>query len=376
MRVWIENPFDNLPGEGARPGRYELMAKAFADAGHEVVWWTSDFSHVRKARRTCESPASLAFAVRLVPTVPYRGNVSLGRILSHRGYARAWRKLALAEIAAGRGPSLLVVSSPPLKTGDVALEIRRRCGCRLIVDVQDLWPECFGRVLPRWLRPFAPLLFLPFARSARRICRGADLVTGVCDAYAKTVRARGAKEYYRAYLGIVPTGGAGLARPAHRIRRLVYLGNLGFGYDLATVIRAVNSSDDLSLDVAGVAAPRREGRVAYHGYLGAGELAALLARCDAGIVPMRADSFVGIPNKVADYAAAGLPIISSLGGELAELLAETGAGVTYAPGDERSLVAAVEGLSSRVTDTTELVRRLDARTIYRGYVAAALGEKP
>ena len=51
MTVWIVNPFDNLPLEGYRPQRYWLMAQAFAAAGHDVVYWTSDFSHANKAPR-------------------------------------------------------------------------------------------------------------------------------------------------------------------------------------------------------------------------------------------------------------------------------------------------------------------------------------
>ena len=39
MNVWIANPFDNLPPEGARPQRYWLMARAFARAGHAVTLW-------------------------------------------------------------------------------------------------------------------------------------------------------------------------------------------------------------------------------------------------------------------------------------------------------------------------------------------------
>ena len=47
MTVWIQNPFDNLPQEGFRKQRYWLMAEAFVRAGHDVVYWTSDFSHAR-----------------------------------------------------------------------------------------------------------------------------------------------------------------------------------------------------------------------------------------------------------------------------------------------------------------------------------------
>ena len=52
MTIWIANPFDNLPPEGARLQRYWLMARAFARAGHTVTLWSSDFSHARKAPRT------------------------------------------------------------------------------------------------------------------------------------------------------------------------------------------------------------------------------------------------------------------------------------------------------------------------------------
>ena len=48
MTVWIVNPFDNLPLEGFRPQRYWLMAEAFVEAGHNVVFWSSDFNHSTK----------------------------------------------------------------------------------------------------------------------------------------------------------------------------------------------------------------------------------------------------------------------------------------------------------------------------------------
>jgi len=51
MTVWINNPFDFLPGEGARPQRYGLLCRALAQAGHQVVWWTSDWNHMAKVRR-------------------------------------------------------------------------------------------------------------------------------------------------------------------------------------------------------------------------------------------------------------------------------------------------------------------------------------
>ena len=104
MKVWIENPFDNLPAEGFRPQRYWLMAEAFAKAGHDVTLWTSDFSHAKKAPRTILSSPD-AFRLRLVRTLPYRSNVSLARIRSHRAYARRWLDEACADAKAISRPS-------------------------------------------------------------------------------------------------------------------------------------------------------------------------------------------------------------------------------------------------------------------------------
>ena len=96
MNIWLCNPFDNLVEEGARPQRYALLAAEFARRGHAVTWWTSDFSHARKARRAAAdgTPLPHAYAnaqgvfMRLVATPPYARNVSLRRVRSHRAFAR------------------------------------------------------------------------------------------------------------------------------------------------------------------------------------------------------------------------------------------------------------------------------------------------
>ena len=91
MTVWIQNPFDNLPSEGYRKQRYWLMCEAFARAGHQVVFWTSSFSHARKGMRDEGSGIrGQGIEVRLIPTLPYPKNVCFARIHSHRAYAREW----------------------------------------------------------------------------------------------------------------------------------------------------------------------------------------------------------------------------------------------------------------------------------------------
>ena len=436
MRVWIVNPFDNLPLEGTRPQRYWLMARAFARAGHDVVLWTSDFSHARKAKRVfvgegmaeripdsgfqISDPGGVisdpgggisgrcGFRLVLVPTPGYPRNVCLRRIWSHRAFARRWRAMAEGEPA----PDVLVASLPPLALGTAALAYRAaHPGVRLVVDVQDAWPETFEQVAPRWL-------LVPLRRVAGRIYRGADAITGVAERYVALARSYGATAPMDVFpLGIemparfMRTGDrcapeeveprtgdrcapeeeearAGGRRTTQvcgadgRTLRLAYAGTMGTSYDLGTLVDVVKGGADLALDLAGTGPDEarlraRAGdcpRIRFHGYLGEDALRALLASGDAGVIPTYDASCVGVPGKLADYLAAGLPALNALHGETERLLAEHGAGFTYQAGDAASLRDAVARL--RAADRTTLragaaalATRFDADRVYGGYAA-------
>jgi len=373
MTVWIANPFDNLPPEGVRPQRYWLMARAFARAGHRVTLWSSDFSHARKAPRTLTDGARWegdGFRLVLVPTPPYPRNVCLRRILSHRAFARNLRKLVEQE---PQSPDLVIASLPPLASAAALADFCRARGIAFVVDVMDAWPENFARVVPRWT-------LAPLRARARRIYRSAQGVSAVATRYLDLAKSYGAQcPMHLAYHGILRKQ----VRPvfAEGAFRLVYVGTMGKSYDLETVIDAVREMSDVELDLAGTGPKeaalraRAEGcaRIHFHGYLGEEELCALLARANAGLVPMFDDSCVGVPYKLADYAAAGLPVVNTLHGETERLLAEHGAGVTCAAGDVRALCAAVADLRARDAAALRagalaLARLFDADAVYSAYV--------
>jgi glycosyltransferase involved in cell wall biosynthesis len=69
---------------------------------------------------------------------------------------------------------------------------------------------------------------------------------------------------------------------------------------------------------------------------------ALAARADFGLSHFRGDSRVYFPNRVFDYFAADLPVLSTIPGELAEVLAAHQAGFTTGNFDADATVAYVE----------------------------------
>lgn len=372
MTVWIQNPFDGLPSEGGRKQRYWLMSEAFLRAGHRVVYWTTDFSHATKGRRPPVPPDAVpgGMELRLVPTRPYPSNVCLARQRSHRAYAAEWRRMAFAD--PGERPSLVVTSMPTISAAEAALDVARHYGARVVVDVQDAWPETFERLFPRCARPIARAALAPWRRRARRIYHEADVVTGVCDRYRGLT---GRSDYYRAYLGIERAGEAAPRRAPDGPVRLVYAGNLGRSYDLGTVVKAVGDDPTMELDVAGFGEFSSDcPRVRFHGLLSASALAELYSQCDVGVIPMRDESWVGVPNKMFDYAAAGLRIVSSLGGETSALIAKYGCGASYAPGDAASFAEAVRncGGIGRGASLALCEAEFDAVKIYDDYVQRIL----
>ena len=382
MTVWIQNPFDNLPSEGYRKQRYWMMCEAFVRAGHDVVFWTSSFSHAKKVQRDQGSGiGDQGIEVRFIPTLSYSKNVSLARIRSHRAYAREWLRLAIKQsnnqtIKQFQNPSLIITSTPTLSAAAVALDLGRKFGAKVVVDVMDAWPETFERLAPKGLRWLTKPFLFGMRRTARRIYREADLVTGVCERYRELT---GRSDYYLAYHGIdlclqSPVFCPQPHNTTQRVR-LVYAGNLGKTYDLRTVVNAVEANEDFELDVAGFGAFHSGcSRVRFHGLLSEPDLQSLLLQSDIGIVPMRADSWVGVPYKFCDYSKAGLAIVSSLGGESSALLEKYRCGVTYRAGDPSSLAAAVRKAMTlnRGASQTMCADEFDATKIYDAYVARVL----
>ena len=374
MTVWIENPFDNLPAEGFRPQRYWLMAEAFARAGHDVTLWTSDFSHAKKAPRVL-SKVEAPFHLKLVKTPPYSGNVSFKRIASHRAYAANWLADARAEAKGSGKPDVIIISMPPLSTADAALAMKKEFGAKIVVDVMDAWPETFERIFPAPLKFLSALALLPLRRAAKRAYRGADLVTGVCDAYGDIARANGAREYVRFYHGIDTSKaqGANAQRPP---LSFVYAGNFGRGYDLSAAIKAILENEDATLDIAGAGEREAEWRtlaahsprIRFHGYLSGGELDKLLDSASIGVIPLSDDTFVGLPYKLGDYAAHNLRMVTSLRGECAAILEKHNAGAVYDAKDPSSFIAAAQKVQASTPDFASLLSELDAGRIYDDYV--------
>ena len=157
---------------------------------------------------------------------------------------------------------------------------------------------------------------------------------------------------------VSPTGalrarlGVGAGRPL-----VLYQGLLRPGRGLRELVDAMSDVPEADLVVIGegseepalraLAAERagRAGRVHFVPFTPPDALAALTADADLGAivaVPITESLRLGLPNKVFEYAAAGLPVLAGSGIEpLRDLVVGTGAGEAVDPTDRPALVAAL-----------------------------------
>lgn len=372
MKVWIVNPYGALPSEGWREYRSCMLAKALAARGHQVTWWISDFDHRSKAYRQSGEifDPQLPQAVRVISvhTSSYKKNISIKRILYEKSYGSEFKKLALLEDA----PDIIVMGDPSLFFSKSVVEYRNLVGCKLILDVIDLWPELFTVALPsgfRWLKG------LPFHSLYKR---RSDLV-GLCDGvvavscdYLNTVLQGQSRAIPKSviYWG-VDTHAHKTACVNFELNKelsifrskfkliAVYAGTLGDAYDMDSIIAAIANAKLRNLPIGFIIAgngPRKESfsklleshssHMKFVGALASGDMATLYANSDVGLMTYVSGSTVAMPIKFYDYLVGGLAVINSLDRDVREAIHQHDIGLNYQPMNADDLISKLEELAS------------------------------
>lgn len=402
MRVWLITIGEPLPtdGEGDRLLRTGLLADRLQRAGHEVVWWSSGFDHIRKQHRTpCAGQILIesGYTLRLLKSAGYRHNISLRRLLDHRQLARHFRD----EAASSEIPDVILCSWPTLELCDEAVRYGKAHGIPVVLDVRDMWPDALIDVLPSLVRPLARICAWPLYRMARRACRDATAMTAITEGCLEWVRClagtpRGATDraFPLAYRDRSPKEQEREAAVAFWRDRGVmadgkltacFFGTLGRHFELDTVLDAARRLDELKVPVRFVlcgAGPELEScqrraaelpNVVVPGWVNAAQIWTLMRLSSVGLAPYRStwDFRMSITNKPVEYLSAGLPVISSLQGTLAQLLDQNGAGLTYRNESSEELADILQRLHAEPDSLAGMSRQ--ARSLFeRQFVADAV----
>lgn len=371
LRIWLINPYGPLPSEGWRDYSFITFGKTLAAAGHDVVWWTSAFSHHFKrhrARDWCDEQICPGFSVRLVPGPGYKRNIGLGRF---------WRDAVFAWRTYDRGrrlsaPDIILYAENPLTMGYAGYALAAHHGCPVVYDQMDLWPELIVNAAPRPLRGFANAILAPVYARRRRIFRNLDGAIALAEPYLRSVlRERDPDKpipniiiYNGVDVGAfrramqVPLPEPLAKKMAGKGVKAVFAGSLGPSYDILNLVAVGRllqaEGSPLRILIAGdgplrpevEAAARELPNLTYLGVLPPAQLSAVYAAADVGLSCYTDKSNVEMPDKFYDYSAAGLAIVNSLRGEVASHIELAGAGIQYEAGDPESLHAALTALAA------------------------------
>jgi glycosyltransferase involved in cell wall biosynthesis len=396
MIVWLIQPGEPLPIEGpTRPWRTGLLAEELTRRGHEVLWWSSAFSHARK-RFICRGSelvtAPAGYQIQLLAAIAYRKNISLRRIISYRGLARSFRRLSQQRLR----PDVIVSSYPNIELSRAAVELGERWSIPVVLDICDLWPDIFVDLAPHGLHWLARAILFPMFRDAAVALRSCDSIMAVSDGYLQWALQRAGRsatdQDLVLHLGYAQPEvdrqtRAGAARslrergvdPEKTIAW--FIGVFGHTYDLQTVVEAARRCQDLqqlqivlSGDGEQMASLQRLtsglSNVLLTGWVDAAEIACLMDWSQIGLAAYGERAPQGLPNKIFEYLCAGIAILSSLRGESEALLVEHECGLSYSSADQladrlHQLCTRPQQLQNMADRARQLfTQSFDARHIY------------
>ena len=311
--------------------RYRSLAEVISKNDKynlEVV--TSSFRHQTKKQRNSDEINKIKtdYKVTLLTEPSYKKNISIKRFLSHRKLAKNISKYLKQR----KRPDLIILSVPSLSVGSAVSKFAKRNNIKLIVDIQDLWPEAFKMAFN--VPVISDLVFYPMKLQANRIYSRADEIMAVSNTYVNRGKENNSCEGFPLFIGtdsrIVEKSinGKEINKPENEFW-VGYVGALGHSYDITAVIKAIDILNKQGIDNIvfkimgeGVLADKfkeiaKEYRVNcdFMGFLEYGEMMATLMKCDVAVNPIVGKSVSSIINKVSDYAMAGVPVVNTQNSE-------------------------------------------------------------
>lgn len=354
MDIWIIEIGEPLPIEsGARLFRYGQFTKALGEYGHDVTWWASSFSHSPKKQLVGkDTDLDLeSFRLRLIHGPGYKNNISLARIHHQRHFAE--RFIRLAEKSPK--PDLIISTVPTIESAYAAAQYAGKRNIPFLVDIRDLWPDEIRDLAPSFLRPLAEQLLRKSYSRMRQICRSATGILAVSESYLRyglqfAGRHKGPTDCVFPLTCLPPLQGSDNEQDAQiQCERLgidknkfviCFFGTIGQFFNLKTPIEAAKIlSRELPLlfvfggDGSRMNEYRRAAKgmdsVVFTGWLNQTQISSIMKFSKAGLAPYKTGAKMSLPNKPFEYMAGGLPVVSSLEGEIKGLLETHHCGLSY-----------------------------------------------
>jgi colanic acid biosynthesis glycosyl transferase WcaI len=320
---------------------------------------------------------------------------SAGKAGKFLNYASFTLTSLLASLFTKRPQAVLVVS-PPFWLGFNAILLRAFCGCGVIYNAQDLFPEAYvasGEVRAGWFtRALSGLV--------TRLYRGCDRIAVITESFAEAIAARGID---RAKVVTIPnfvdTSAVTPFPRANAFRQrlalddrfvVMYAGNIGYTHGPELLVEAAAKlaaiPDLLFLVIGGgskqeaLARLARERRLPNMRFLPTQPrevLATMLAAADVFVLTSKPGvGKTSFPGRIYNFLLAARPVVASVDedSDLAQVLRAGGAGMVTAPENVEELCQALTTLYNNAA-LRERMGRSGAEFMAHHYSSQAVVEQ-
>lgn len=370
MNVWIVFIGETLPmDDDSREWRYGMLADALVAKGHTVLRWAPTFNHTLKKQRDKQYAAYKVndhYSINLIHNKSYRKNISLKRLLSYRGFA-AHLKNAFDSVSVA--PDLIICGLPSPDACGVVTEYAKKNNIPVCIDIRDPWPDIFFRKLHPFLQALSQKLFSLVFYDTKKILRQADALIAVSQKYLdwgcmKSARGVGCHDK------VFPIGYKAIGNSAEKNVRILqwlqdrgverhkficcYFGQLESTYDVETILNVakhfnIKKYNKIQFVLCGkgrseqavIDLSRQQDNLVYLGWVSPETITSIMDISAVGLASYAVNAPQSLPNKPFEYMGGALPIVSSLQGELAEMIDVYNCGLTYEAGSAEQMASAI-----------------------------------
>lgn len=348
MKILIVAPYVTFPGE---PGanRFVTIAKLLSQK-YDVTLLTSRFCHFLKKHREI-TPNLEGVKVILIDEPGYKKNVSVSRFYSHFVFCEKFK----CFIKDNAEKFDIVYSAYPLIKTNFILG-RQKPKFKLILDIQDVWPESITGAIPFLSGSLGSFLMYPITMYANKVYSYADALVSVSKTYMERADINNLDVSLKEVIYIGADNLNFKSTLIENKEELVvsYIGTMGGSYDLETVIRASKLCiSPIKFQFIGTGPDEERlkllnntigGKVNFLGALPYRQAIEILKLSDIAINPIKSTAQQSITNKLSDYFCCGLPILSCQDNKEVKQLLSFGGGIYYKSGDPEYLAQILNSL--------------------------------
>jgi len=364
----------HIDGGNPRPMRAMNFANKLVEKGHNVTLVSSRFYHQEKIQRKNPDFTKIneKLSVYLISSPGYKKNVSLSRFYDHIILAINLKKfLKSNEI---KKPDVIISGYPPIETAYVLSKWAKQNDLFYILDTKDQWPTIIVESVPKPFRFFARLVLFPMYLMAKYAMRNADINVSISTGFLNWVKSfSGLSKLNQSK--VLP-----LVAPKINIDKNIYeqsmkwwfdngikknenlkiafIGSFSRAFNFNPIFEAAKYCEEKGLLIEFILCGKGEQtkriqhqaqnikNLKHINWIDIPKIKTLESIIDLSIAPyIPTDDFkMSIPNKVIDSFMAGLPVITSLEGDLKNMLEQKQAGFYY--NDAKSLIILLEHLNN------------------------------